>query len=517
LLVALLSSLIPVQAADEDWDISGGHFFTQTGGGDSKGYSITDGEGVKFWSEFQRLGGVPAVGYPVTERFEWAGFTVQAFQRVVFQWRPEAQQAFFVNMFDMLSENGKDDWLFAVRQTPKPGVWSESGLTWDQIVKTRLAVMDGFPEIARVYNSVPGDPIAMNGLPVAEIADMGSAFVLRAQRVVIQQWKEDVPWAKKGQVTVANGGDIGKEAGLYPQQATVANGPQSSGGTGTIPLPTAIPVPVRPTVAPAVTSGGKITFTSNRDSWDDVFVMNTDGTNQKRLTVEGRSYAGTLSPDGTKIVYDSASSWDKKSNYQIYVMNVDGTGVQRLTTRQSEDWYPAWSADGTKIAFYRYVGTSWGIWIMNADGTDQRLFVEAPTSNPQSPVAWAPDGTLAWGRTEDLTIWAVNPDGGGRRRIVGQFSAYPSWSSSGRLAFSKYERAGGVFQIWTANADGSQDAMLTSRGQNFWPTWSPDGTKIAFSSYRDGNWEVYSMNADGSNQVNLTNSPRDDKAPHWSR
>ncbi|MCL5961327.1 MAG: hypothetical protein M1358_18795, partial [Chloroflexi bacterium] len=348
-------------------------------------------------------------------------------------------------MFDLLSEANKDDWLLSTRQTPKPSRWSEDGLSWDQIVKKRLSVLDAYPEIAKVYYSVQGDPVTMNGLPVAEVADMGSALVLRAQRVVIQQWKEDVPWASKGQVTVANGGDIGKEVGLYPAQAIAAQPPKGDGGARVV--STSAP-PSSP--APASNTQGKIIFTSNRDSWDDVFVMNGDGSSQKRLTVQGKSYGGALSPDGTRVAYDSASSADKKRNYQIHTMNVDGSDVKRLTNNQSEDWYPSWSPDGSKIIFFSYRDRGWAIWIMNADGSDQRKLVDGATAYPYGPAAWSTNGTIAWGK-EDLTVWAVNADGGGRRTLVSQYSAYPAWSpDGGRIAFSKYERAGGVFQIWTA-------------------------------------------------------------------
>lgn len=70
---------------------------------------VSDEGGVLFWSEFQRLGGVDAVGYPVSERFEWEGFTVQVFQRAIFQWRPETRSVAFVNVFDRLHDLGKDD------------------------------------------------------------------------------------------------------------------------------------------------------------------------------------------------------------------------------------------------------------------------------------------------------------------------------------------------------------------------------------------------------------------------
>ncbi len=59
-----------------DYDVVNGHYFTQTGGSSAEaGYAITDEGGIPLWSEFQRLGGVPALGYPVSRRFTWKGFT----------------------------------------------------------------------------------------------------------------------------------------------------------------------------------------------------------------------------------------------------------------------------------------------------------------------------------------------------------------------------------------------------------------------------------------------------------
>lgn len=149
--MVLASPALPVQAA-EDWDISGGHFFTQTGGGGGKGFAVTDEAGVRFWSEFQRLGGVQAVGYPVSQRFDWDGFPCQAMQRVVFQWRADIGQVYFVNVFDLMSSAGKDDWLLAARQTPKPlGTDFDAGLPWDQKVAKRLALLDANPSIKAKY------------------------------------------------------------------------------------------------------------------------------------------------------------------------------------------------------------------------------------------------------------------------------------------------------------------------------------------------------------------------------
>ncbi|HBY99635.1 MAG TPA: hypothetical protein DEP84_37810 [Chloroflexi bacterium] len=212
-----------------DWDIPNGHFFTQTGGG-GKGYGVTDDGGVKFWSEFTRLGGVPALGYPISQRFEWDGFVVQVFQQVVFQWRPEVGQVYFVNVFDLLDQLGVNEWLLAARQIPPPAHWNETGLAWDEIVRRRLAVLDASPAIRAAYFAVVGDPVQTNGLPTSVITDMSTHYAVRTQRVVFQLWKEDVPWAHQGQVTVALGGQIAKEAGLFPDSAALQPVLWQSGG-----------------------------------------------------------------------------------------------------------------------------------------------------------------------------------------------------------------------------------------------------------------------------------------------
>jgi len=204
-----------------DWDIPGGHFFTQTRGGAPAGYgySVTDDAVAPFWSEFQRLGGVEAVGYPVSRRFVWNGFVVQAFQKAIFQWRPEVGRVYFVNVFDEFTRLGKDGWLEVVRSTPRPAQFNEQGLSWDQIIANRLKLLDDYPAIRAAYFGV-GDWLNLNGLPLAPVKDYGNVRVLRAQRVIIQQWLVDVPWARAGQVVFANGGDVAKEAGIIPQAAT---------------------------------------------------------------------------------------------------------------------------------------------------------------------------------------------------------------------------------------------------------------------------------------------------------
>ena len=219
---ALLLPTPALAANTVDFPIPDGHWYTQTNGADFPtqiGYSVRDTATIKLWSEFQRLGGLPVLGYPVSQRYLLDGFVVQAFQKAILQWHPETGHVQFLNIFDRLHDAGKDDYLLHFRQTPPPGsTAADAGKPWAQVVAAHQTLLDANPAIKAAYFADP-DPIDHYGLPMTGPVDEGNAIVVRAQRAVFQQWKQAVPWAAAGQVTVANGGDIAKEAGLVPLYA----------------------------------------------------------------------------------------------------------------------------------------------------------------------------------------------------------------------------------------------------------------------------------------------------------
>lgn len=215
LALLLVTSILPagVFAMAADWDLPNGHHFTQAGD-----YSVVDNGEARFWSEFQRHGGVARLGYPISGRFVYKGFTTQVFQKVALQWRADEGRALFVNVFDELSQSGKDDWLLTVRSTPKPIQLDERGKGWNEVVAGRLALLESNPAISDAYYSV-ANPIESYGLPTSRVEDLGPLYAIRAQRVVLQQWKVNTAWCKAGEVVVANGGDVAKEAGIWPLEA----------------------------------------------------------------------------------------------------------------------------------------------------------------------------------------------------------------------------------------------------------------------------------------------------------
>lgn len=191
LIVAAMLAATPVfgqtQSTAPDFDIAGGHFFTQTNGqptGTSQaGYAVTNNDGVPFWTEFQGQGGLQIVGYPMSRRFQWDGFTTQVFQKAVFQWKPVERRVDFVNVFDEMSKAGKDDWLSTSKSTPKPldAASFDAGKNWDLIVAGRLGLLNANAPIKTVYNSVP-DPMRLFGLPTSAVVDNGNHFAIRLQR-----------------------------------------------------------------------------------------------------------------------------------------------------------------------------------------------------------------------------------------------------------------------------------------------------------------------------------------------
>lgn len=224
----------PSARSEPDYAIPNGRFFTQTNGRGSagpnagSGFRVTNDGGLPFWDAFQALGGVEALGYPVSRRFTLDGFTVQAFQKAVLQWRPDqGNQMAFLNTFDVLHDRGKDDWLEVYRQTPRPeDTAADSGLSWEQVVARHLAFLDRPVVPAALKQRFLSNPRWLDhyGLPVS-VAEYPGSVVVRAQRATFQYWKQDVPWAARGTVTVANGGDLAKEAGLWPWLASTPENP----------------------------------------------------------------------------------------------------------------------------------------------------------------------------------------------------------------------------------------------------------------------------------------------------
>jgi Tol biopolymer transport system component len=252
----------------------------------------------------------------------------------------------------------------------------------------------------------------------------------------------------------------------------------------------------------------KIAFVTNRDGNDEIYIMNADGSDQRRITRNSyRDSQPKWSPDGKKIAFVS----DRDGDDEIYIMNTNGWFQRRITRNEFSDWDPSWSPDGKKIAFVSdRDDLLLEIYVMNADGSDVRRLTD--NSSFDTCPAWSPDGEkIAFSRGDG--IYVMNPDGSDQLNISNNstLDISPSWSPDGtKIAFSSDR-----YVYWP-----SSTFYLNRR--NWIHRWSPSGTRIAYFTTEEI-LDIFVMNADGSDQRELTNKFRDigeiivsnNRGPSW--
>lgn len=267
--VGLSSGTARAYASAPDYAVPQGHFYTQTNGsprGDTAGgFTISDASGIPFWTYFQSHGGVDVLGYPVSQRFTWDGYVCQATQRAVLQWNSVTGQVQLVNIFDYLSQTGRDRWLLNTHLAPRAAVTRQeeaatTPMSFLTLAHARFAWLYRDPALFNRYFSTP-DYYAVFGLPTSPIQDLGPYLAIRTQRAVLYHWKQAVPWADSRGVSVGLAGDLFKELGMIPAAAlrpesspppAPAGSPAPASTKG--PLVPTSPTPSRSAVAPDQTT-----------------------------------------------------------------------------------------------------------------------------------------------------------------------------------------------------------------------------------------------------------------------
>ncbi len=262
-------------------------------------------------------------------------------------------------------------------------------------------------------------------------------------------------------------------------------------------------------------------------------LIDLDGSNERLFIDYPRGLNHPAwSPDGQKLAVVGYMD-NTYTTWSIHVINADGSDPVRLTNvTGAADSEPSWSPDGTQILFTRIEFTSSNqfdssLWLMNADGSDQRMVVADGFAGK-----WSPDGSrfiYSSEKTGNYEIYTSAPDGTDELQLTETETdeSFPTWSPDGMtIAFvvsSGVWNSNASFptnEIFIMNADGSNVRQLTENNSyDGMPGWSPDGSQLVFSSDRVGRrqFEIFVMNADGTDVRQVTHSPADTTSinPAW--
>ena len=259
----------------------------------------------------------------------------------------------------------------------------------------------------------------------------------------------------------------------------------------------------------------QIAFASNRTGNWEIWLMDWDGSNQRRITNHGAlSILPSWAPDNERMVYTSFA----RGTSDMYVISRRGGKTTRIDSTLSLNTSATFSPVSNDIAF---VGSTRGnpdIYLIKDDGTNLRRLTSS--SSIESTPEWSPNGrqlSFTSGRSGSPQIYVMDAEGTNVRRIShdGNWNDDATWSPDGeKIAYTS--RVNGRFQIRIANLITNESRIVAGEGSNEQPTWSPDGNWIAFQSNRTGKWQVYRMRVDGSDLLQLT-FERENKEPDWSK
>jgi TolB protein len=268
----------------------------------------------------------------------------------------------------------------------------------------------------------------------------------------------------------------------------------------------------------------KIYFVSSRSGTKEIWTMDYDGQNQHQVTRLGAiSLSPRISPDNTRLAFASlgGDGWA----IRMYSLELNRMVSFPAGTAGGSNQSPAWSGDGTKIAFSSSRSGDPEIWVADVNGGNPRRLTNYP--GPDVSPTWNPrtNAQLAWvsaHSTGEPQIYTMDQDGASVQRLTDMgYAISPSWSPSGQfLTFSWNRKYGpgapGGQDIYVMDIVSKQWLQLThDAGSNDYPCWAPDGRHIVFERSMGGHSQIWSMLADGTGQHQLTQTGNN-FMPNWS-
>ena len=271
--------------------------------------------------------------------------------------------------------------------------------------------------------------------------------------------------------------------------------------------------------------GSKLVFPTDRDGNSEIYVMSVEGELTRLTDDPADDLAPDWSSDDSKIVFSS----NRDGKQHIYTMNADGSALSQITNSLGDDTDPASSPDGKHIAFMRSLNGKNEMYVMNFDGSKPARISE--DQDIHLGPKWTPDGRIVFTSSRDSQkdIYIMDADGSNVTRLSTMGASQAVWSPDGkRVAFVSpgFEKIEGHswLQLFVMDADGGNVRMITkSPNSKFEPCWSHDGEAIAYTVERMGTMATIfqvdmgsGTDSVGGNVRRLTAGPKFDGRPAYS-